>query len=76
MNQLKQQDIYVMRLWHEPSSHKQGSNKQGSNKQEHDDAWRVTITDTKNKQKHHFASFEALLAFFKERLEMESEQDL
>jgi GH15 family glucan-1,4-alpha-glucosidase len=38
------------------------------------EAWRVTITDTKSHQKHHFASFEALLAFFREKLEVEVEQ--
>jgi hypothetical protein len=59
MNQLNQQDIYVMRLWHERSSNQQDPN----------NAWRISISDTKSQQKHHFANLESLLAFFKERLE-------
>ncbi len=63
MNQLKQQDIYVMRLWHERSSYQQDFGESNS------EAWRMTITDTKSQQKHHFANLESLMAFFKERLE-------
>jgi hypothetical protein len=63
MNQLNQQDIYVMRLWHERSSHKPEHHEPSS------EAWRVTITDTKTQQKHHFANMETLLSFFKEKLE-------
>jgi hypothetical protein len=58
MNQLNQQDIYVMRLWHERIQHKPRG-----------EAWRITITDTKTQQKHHFANMETLLTFFKEKLE-------
>lgn len=54
MSQRTSQEVYVMRLWHEHSS---------------DDAWRVTITDTCNQEKFHFASLEALFGFFRERLE-------
>lgn len=59
MNQLNQQDIYVMRLWHERNSDNQNGN----------EAWRVTITDTKSQQKYHFANMETLLAFFQDKLE-------
>jgi hypothetical protein len=48
------QEIYVMRLWHESTN---------------DHAWRVTITDTRNQEKFHFASLETLFRFFRERLE-------
>jgi hypothetical protein len=51
---MNSQEIYVMRLWHEQSD---------------DEAWRVTITDTKSQQKLHFANFETLLSFFREKLE-------
>jgi hypothetical protein len=57
MNQVRQ-EIYVMRLWHERSYQDECS-----------DAWRVTITDTCNQEKFHFASLEALFGFFRERLE-------
>jgi hypothetical protein len=53
MNEVSQ-EIYVIRLWHESSNN---------------DAWRVTITDTRNHQKFHFASLETLFRFFRERLE-------
>jgi hypothetical protein len=58
MNQLIRQEIYVMRLWHE-RSHSQSGN----------DAWRVTITDTRSQEKYHFANLETLFRFFKEKLE-------
>jgi hypothetical protein len=48
------QTIYVMRMWHEQSDN---------------DAWRVTITNTKTHEKLHFASLDKLVVFFKERLE-------
>jgi hypothetical protein len=63
------QDVYVMRLWHERSNDEQGSYEQGSNNQ----AWRVSITDTKSNQKVHFANLESLLRFFKEKLDIEDE---
>jgi hypothetical protein len=47
------QDIYVMRVWHEGEK----------------EAWRVTITDTKNQEKKHFATLETLTKFLRERLE-------
>ncbi len=53
------QNIYVMRMWHEQSDH---------------DAWRVTITNTKTHEKLHFASLDKLVAFFKEELELDTEQ--
>jgi hypothetical protein len=61
------QDVYVMRLWHECSSYEQGSDEKGS----HNQAWRVSITDTKSNQKVHFANLESLLKFFKEKLDIE-----
>lgn len=57
MNQLTRQNVYVMRLWHECSNH-----------ENHHEAWRVTITDTSNQEKFHFADLDKLLNFFKERL--------
>jgi hypothetical protein len=47
------QEVYVMRVWHEGEK----------------EAWRVTITDTKNQEKKHFATLETLIKFFRERLE-------
>jgi hypothetical protein len=55
------QDIYVMRLWHERGSY------------ENNQAWRVSITDTKTNQKVHFATLESLLNFFKEKLDLEND---
>lgn len=59
MSQRISQEVYVMRLWHEHSYQDD----------DRDDAWRVTITDTRNQEKFHFANLEALFGFFKERLE-------
>jgi hypothetical protein len=47
------QEIYVMRVWHEGEK----------------EAWRVTITDTKNQEKKHFATLETLVQYLQERLE-------
>jgi hypothetical protein len=52
------QDIYILRLWHEASE---------------PEAWRVTLTDAKSQEKKYFASLETLIAFFREKLELESE---
>jgi hypothetical protein len=51
------QEIYVMRLWHEKN---------------HQQAWRVTITDTRSNEKKHFASLENLSAFFREKVQDEA----
>lgn len=50
---MTRQEIYVMRVWHEGER----------------TAWRVTITDTKNHEKKHFATLESLVRFLQERLE-------
>jgi hypothetical protein len=49
------QEVYVMRLWY-------GSLQDSS-------SWRVTVTDTRNQEKFHFADLDKLVGFFKERLE-------
>jgi hypothetical protein len=61
---MNSQEVYVLRLWHEHSSYELGSHEQGN-----DEAWRVTITDTKSQEKLHFANLEALFGFFREKLE-------
>jgi hypothetical protein len=49
------QEVYIMRVWH-------GSPQENAR-------WRITMTDTRNQEKFHFADLEKLIGFLKERLE-------